>query len=165
MKNQQRILIATGLAVAILGAGCGGMTGGPKQTAGTLLGGVGGGLLGSQVGKGRGQIAGVIAGTLIGGYLGSTIGKGLDDTDRLMANRTAQQSFENAPDGQVSSWKNPNSGNSGTTVITRTAAKTNSAPCREYTTTVMIGGKREQAYGKACRQKDGAWKIISEDQS
>jgi len=30
--------------------------------------------------------------------------------------------------------------------------------CREYQTTIMIGGKREKAYGKACRQPDGTWK-------
>jgi hypothetical protein len=30
--------------------------------------------------------------------------------------------------------------------------------CREYQTTIMIGGKPEKAYGKACRQPDGTWK-------
>jgi hypothetical protein len=54
-----------------------------------------------------------------------------------------------------------------------TPAKTPSAPppasqartpkegepeCREYQTTIMIGGKPEKAYGRACRQPDGTWK-------
>jgi hypothetical protein len=30
--------------------------------------------------------------------------------------------------------------------------------CREYQTTIMIGGKPQKAYGRACRQPDGTWK-------
>jgi len=30
--------------------------------------------------------------------------------------------------------------------------------CREYQTTIVVGGKPEKAYGKACRQPDGTWK-------
>jgi hypothetical protein len=30
--------------------------------------------------------------------------------------------------------------------------------CREYQTTITIGGKDEKAYGRACRQPDGTWK-------
>ena len=33
--------------------------------------------------------------------------------------------------------------------------------CREYRTTVMSGGQERYAYGTACRQPDGAWKIVS----
>lgn len=32
--------------------------------------------------------------------------------------------------------------------------------CREYSHTVIIGGKKQQVYGKACLQTDGSWKII-----
>lgn len=39
------------------------------------------------------------------------------------------------------------------------AAKPADEPeCREYQTTVMIDGKPQKAYGKACRQPDGTWK-------
>ena len=31
--------------------------------------------------------------------------------------------------------------------------------CREYQHTVTIDGKQEKAYGTACRQPDGSWKI------
>lgn len=33
--------------------------------------------------------------------------------------------------------------------------------CREYTTTVVIDGVEQQAYGTACRQDDGSWQIIN----
>ncbi len=32
--------------------------------------------------------------------------------------------------------------------------------CREFQQTVTIGGKTEEAYGTACRQPDGSWKIV-----
>jgi surface antigen len=32
--------------------------------------------------------------------------------------------------------------------------------CREFTQSVTVGGKTEQAFGRACRQPDGAWKIV-----
>jgi len=32
--------------------------------------------------------------------------------------------------------------------------------CREFQQTVSIGGKNEQAYGVACRQPDGSWRIV-----
>jgi surface antigen len=31
--------------------------------------------------------------------------------------------------------------------------------CREFQSNVVIGGKDEKAYGTACRQPDGSWKI------
>jgi len=33
--------------------------------------------------------------------------------------------------------------------------------CREYTSMAEVGGKSETAYGRACRQDDGSWKIAS----
>lgn len=35
--------------------------------------------------------------------------------------------------------------------------------CREYTRTVTIGNRQEVAYGTACYQPDGSWKIVDED--
>lgn len=38
----------------------------------------------------------------------------------------------------------------------------NNPYCREYQRNVVVGGHREESYGTACRQPDGAWKIVSE---
>ena len=35
--------------------------------------------------------------------------------------------------------------------------------CREYTRTVWIDGRARPAYGVACLQPDGAWRIVNED--
>ena len=34
--------------------------------------------------------------------------------------------------------------------------------CREYTRTVYIGNRREEAYGTACLRPDGQWEIVNE---
>lgn len=34
--------------------------------------------------------------------------------------------------------------------------------CREYTRTVYIGGRAQEAYGDACMQPDGSWMIVGE---
>lgn len=34
--------------------------------------------------------------------------------------------------------------------------------CREYTRTVYIGGRAQDAYGTACLQSDGSWMIVGE---
>jgi hypothetical protein len=31
-------------------------------------------------------------------------------------------------------------------------------PCREYRETVIIGGRRQPVYGRACPQPDGSWR-------
>jgi hypothetical protein len=32
--------------------------------------------------------------------------------------------------------------------------------CRQYTTPITVGGKRQVAFGQACQQADGSWRII-----
>lgn len=130
-----------------------------KQTAGTVVGGVLGGVLGSNVGQGKGKTAGTIAGVLIGALIGSEIGKSMDETDHMMAERTAQKSLENSPTGTTSTWSNPDSGHRGTITPTNTYRNASNQDCRDYETTVYIDGQRETATGVACRQPDGTWAL------
>lgn len=44
------------------------------------------------------------------------------------------------------------------------ADRENDRYCREFTRDVKIGGKHEQAYGIACRQPDGSWQIVGDDE-
>ncbi len=134
---------------------------GNKQTGGTLIGAGLGALLGSQVGGGRGKLAAVAIGALAGAYFGSEVGKSLDRADRLAMQQTSQYALEKNPAGQASSWSNPDSGHSGTVTPTRTYQTAAGEQCREYQQTVTIDGKTEQAYGRACRQPDGSWKIVN----
>ncbi len=145
--------------IALSAAAC--QDAGEKQTMGTLLGAAGGALLGSQVGSGSGTLVAVAAGTLLGGMLGSEVGKSLDRADRLAMEQATQRTLEATPSGETVSWRNPDSGHSGT--IAPQPSYTNAAGqyCREYGQTITVGGKTEKAYGTACRQPDGSWKIVN----
>jgi surface antigen len=154
MRNR---IVAMALTVGLL-AGCTGA--GPKESVGTLGGAALGGLLGAQIGHGSGNLAAVAAGTLLGGILGNQVGQSLDRADRMYAERAAAQVYT-APVGQPINWRNPDSGNSGSVVVTRDGTDNGGNYCREYQQTITVGGKRQQAYGTACRQADGSWKIIN----
>lgn len=127
-----------------------------NEGIGTLTGGAVGGLIGSQFGGGSGKVAAAAGGALLGAYLGGNIGRTMDRLDRL----EMQKALETAPTGQAVNWKNPDTGNQYTVQTTKTYY-TNQQPCREYTTTAIIGGRSQQIYGKACRQADGSWKVAN----
>lgn len=65
----------------------------------------------------------------------------------------------------------------GTTTVTTTAPPPEQAPsaapassgtytneqgqtCREYQSTIMVGGQKQNAYGTVCLQPDGTWRIV-----
>ena len=154
-------LSAVVLALALATGACSNHHYGPKQSFGTLGGAALGGFLGSQIGGGKGRLATTAAGTLIGALVGSEIGRGLDDADRLHAQR-AHQVASTAPIGQPIHWNNPDSGNRGTvTPIREGTQNTTGAYCREYQTTIVVGSEPQSGYGTACRQPDGSWEIMS----
>lgn len=146
-------LIAGALTLSL--AGC--QTPPDKQQTGAVVGGVLGGVLGAQVGEGSGKTAAIIVGTIAGAVIGGSIGKYMDDTDQLKA----RQALENNKTGQVSAWHNPDTGRDVSVTPTRTYQAASGQNCREYTTTVTIGGKKESAYGTACRQADGSWQVVN----
>lgn len=149
-------------ALALAGCQTGGTgTGmGTKETVGTLGGAVAGGLLGSQIGGGSGKLVAVGVGTLLGAFLGNQLGSSLDRADQTYAAQAERQAY-NAPLGQRISWNNPQSGNSGTVVPLRDGTMNDGSYCREFQTTIVVGGKTERGTGTACRQPDGSWKIVS----
>jgi len=150
-----------GLLFAALGLpGCAPGTG-PKQQGGALLGAGTGALISSAFGHGHGRLAAVAVGTLAGAMIGQEIGRELDQNDRVVMHRHAQQSLETLPTNQVGSWHNPDTGHSGTLTPTRTYQVASGGYCREYQQTVTVGGHEELAYGTACREADGSWKIIN----
>jgi len=133
--------------------------GGTKQSVGGLTGAALGGLLGSQFGSGKGQLATTGAGVLIGGLIGSEIGYSMDELDRMKANRAIRTSYR-APLGETIRWNNPDSGNYGTVTPTKDGTSSKGNYCREFQQSVTISGRTEQAYGVACRQPDGSWRIV-----
>jgi surface antigen len=131
---------------------------GPKTAIGGLGGAAAGGLLGAALGGGG---TGIAAGALLGGLIGGAVGNVLDENDKRYANQTAQRALERAPSGTATTWKNPDSGHSGSVTPTHTYQTSNGAYCREFQQEITIDGKPQRSYGTACRQPDGSWKIIN----
>ncbi len=158
MKNA---ILSSMLIAALFISACNTLDGaGNKQMIGGGTGAVLGGLLGSQVGGGSGRLWATGAGVLLGALVGSEIGSSLDNADRAYANQ-ANVRAQSAPIGERVVWNNPESGNSGYIVPTRDGYSQNSGRyCREYQQTIVVGGKQQSAYGKACRQPDGSWEVV-----
>ena len=57
-------------------------------------------------------------------------------------------------------WVNPDSGNSGSYTPTKTYQVDSGQYCREFQQTITVGGQTEDAYGTACREPDGSWRIV-----
>jgi len=152
-------LLAVALLLLLIVSGCAPTTG-PKESTGTLLGAGTGALLGAQVGSGRGTLVAVAIGTLAGALMGQEIGRSLDRADQIAMQQNAQYALEYTPTNSSTPWRNPDSGNSGQITPVETYQTAQGQYCREYRQTVWIGGEQQQAYGTACRQPDGSWKII-----
>ncbi len=132
-----------------------------KQDMGTVLGAGAGGLLGNQIGGGRGRAVATVGGLLLGGFLGNRIGESLDDVDRMKAEQTTQRALETAQPGQALPWQGQQAGVSGV-VIPQAPYQTPQGYCREFQQKITVGGKTQSGYGTACRQPDGSWKIVSQ---
>jgi surface antigen len=151
--------VAAVALIAILAGACSNSPYGQKQTVGTLGGAALGGLLGAQFGDGTGQLVATGAGVLIGGLIGSEIGRTMDEQDRMQANQAVTEAHQ-APLGETIVWNNPDSGNSGTVTPVRDGSTSSGLYCREFQQTVTVSGRTETAYGTACRQPDGTWRIV-----
>jgi surface antigen len=158
MNVRLQRLVGGVLLAAFLLPGCATIEDNPKATAGGALGAAGGGLIAAAAGGGT---TGIIGGVLLGGLLGGAVGTALDQRDKELAAQRAQLTFENARTGETGAWRNPDTGNSGTITPTHTYQSTSGGWCREYQQTVTVGGQTQEAFGTACRQPDGSWKIIN----
>lgn len=161
--------LAVAVAATALLAGCAnpggyndpysGNAGISKQTGGAVLGGIVGGLAGSRFGGGTGKLVAVGVGTLLGAALGSAAGASLDRADATYAHQAEMQAY-NAPIGQTVRWNNPQNGNWGSYTPVRDGYTNTGNYCREYQTTISVGGQLQRASGTACRQADGSWRIV-----
>ena len=147
-------LMLVGLVSLPLLGGCA-----TKMQTGTALGALTGGALAYGLGQDSSKKElWTVLGIGLGAMIGQSIGQQLDERDQYLMAQTFEFTMEKAPTNHRSQWENPDSGHGGTVTPTRTF-DTGTGPCREFITTVSIGGHTEEAYGTACRQADGSWKI------
>ena len=125
-----------------------------KQEIGTATGAVLGGVIGHQIGSGRGNTLATIGGAALGGYLGNRIGRNMDRADQA---RTTQ-ALDQSADGEATTWRNGESGAHYSVTPTRTYRGDSGGRCRDFTSVAQVDGRNEVVHGTACRQPDGTWK-------
>lgn len=152
MKKKLAIILATSFLLSSCDMS--------NRDGGALLGGATGALLGSTLGKGSGRFVGIAGGAILGSIVGSKIGASMDEQDKRRMHSTTQRSLEESRTGETVTWKNPDSGHYGSVTPQKTYETPKGEYCREYSQTVTVAGKTQEAYGTACRQPDGAWKIV-----
>ena len=131
-----------------------------KMQTGTALGALTGGALAYGLGQNSSKKElWTVLGIGLGAMIGQSIGQQLDERDQYLMAQTFEFAMEKAPTNETAKWENPDTGVGGSVTPTKTYSTTEGTPCREFTTSVSIGGQTEQAYGTACRQADGSWKI------
>lgn len=124
-----------------------------KEDIGSVLGAVGGGLLGAQFGGGTGQIAAAVGGSILGGLLGKNLGSYMDDADRNNADLAAQRSLTNGRNVEI---MNQNTGNTVQFSSGRPFDSSGTS-CREGTLTLVTKtGQKIVEHGKFC-DRGGNW--------
>lgn len=79
------------------------------------------------------------------------------ETDWELAKSTAREVLNNTDDNEVVTWKNPETGHSGSLVVTRTG-KINGQTCKKLQIHNMANNLEGQAVYLFCQQENGKWK-------
>lgn len=123
-----------------------------RDVLGAIIGGAIGAAVGSRVGDREDRVITTVGGAVIGAVVGGAIGRSMDDADQACA----AQALEYGHFRQAVRWKNPARGTSHT--ITPMG---NGGECRNYVLKTVGGGKALEQAGRACRQRNGAWVVVS----
>jgi surface antigen len=126
------------------------------EKAGTVIGGVVGGVLGSKVGDGDGRTIAIVAGTILGAIFGKRIGAHFDEKDRYCTGQT----LEHAKNGHIVAWQNPET--KVTYAVTPISSyRQGETLCRQFiieTTTANINTSKKN--NDACRDANGVWTTL-----
>ena len=145
----QKAIAVAGICVAL-----GACATGSGETTGAIPGANPGTVLNSPVATGTGEPD---LGPVEGGLMGADVGRSLDDDSRAAALKAEYEALEYGRAGQPTHWQS--GGNRGEIVVGATY-EVNRLDCREYTHNVFVGGRLRVVHGTACRQPDGAWRIV-----
>lgn len=103
--------------------------------------------------------AGPIGGTVDGGLAASEIGRALDSADREMAAQAEFLALESTAAGAVYQWQSRHSPARGS-IVPGEPYQVNRSECRDFTHTIVVGGKSREWRGAACRQSAGRWRAV-----
>ena len=119
---------------------------------GAVLGGVAGAVIGSRVADKQDRPIAIILGTAIGAVIGAKIGQQIDEGDRACMGHA----LELAGEKKTVVWTNKATGVTYRLTPTRNVGD-RKQPCREFTTVISSGKKKDSVSGVACRRGEGEW--------
>jgi surface antigen len=154
-----RSLSAALLALTLGLGACSGNSNIAKQDSGLAVGAIAGGIIGNQVGKGKGNILATVAGAVVGGIVGSEIGKSMDKQDQQLASQAELAALERGQSGVSTGWRNPDNGRYGEVVPSKPYRR-GPDDCRDYTHTIYVDNRPQTMRGTACRNTDGTWRNV-----
>ena len=128
--------------------------------AGVIAGALIGGLVGNAAGQGGGRAGATIAGVVVGGAVGAALTSNLDCEDRSYAYRTYYDGFNSGRPGSRYQWHNPRNDHRGEFRVGTYYNDPDGFRCADFTQTIYVQGRPQQARGRACRQPDGTWTIV-----
>ena len=117
---------------------------------GAVLGGAVGGAVGSRVSNDRDRPVAIVVGTVIGAVIGARVGASIDESDRGCMGHALELAGEN----KTVVWTNKATGANYRLTPTRNF-QDGKLPCREFTTVVSSGKKKDSVKGVACRRGNG----------
>ncbi len=84
----------------------------------------------------------------------------MSDQDVELAVAAMQESLTNDLPGEVTSWENPATGNSGTITQGGVFVTDQGVFCRDYEERLFVGGVVGITANTACRGADGTWQLV-----
>jgi Ni/Co efflux regulator RcnB/surface antigen len=129
--------------------------------AGVIVGALIGGLLGNAAGSGGGRTGATVAGIIVGGAVGAALTSNLDCEDRSYAYKSYYDGFNVGRPNAVYRWSNPRNDHRGEFRVIDYYNDPAGFRCSNYSQTVYIQGRPQEARGRACRQPDGTWAIVN----
>lgn len=142
------------LAAAMVAACTSDPSVGPKAVSGATAGATTPGLAGAA-GAGSAPAA-----APVGGLVGGVIGGGLDEQDRQRAYAAEMKALEYGGPGTPVGWRG-DSGAYGTVIAGPAYARPGNPQCRDYSHTIYVQGKPQNARGISCRNADGTWVSVN----
>lgn len=126
-----------------------------RKAVATAVGGVVGAVIGSRVSAPQNRTVATIIGAAAGALLGRKIGHALDKADRGCFGHA----LELGRPGRRVVWTDDSTG-VRYVMVPGANRERNGLPCRNFTLSMIVGGKRSTRVGIACRSEPGLWKVL-----
>lgn len=101
----------------------------------------------------------IAASVILGGIAGGSIGHYLGEHDAKQYAENHYKALDNLRAGQTSTWRDPSTGNYGSTTVHRTFTAADGALCKNFTETVHTSSKDVRETATACKASNGDWQV------